>query len=118
MNVYKGNKIVDKLSINNDITSGNQYISFTYLMASSSTSNISVVRCVIAKGNVLTLDLREQGEAYSIESFFVSCEGTAACKPRMFYTASGMVWSCREFYECVSPEQADTDKCRITTSLL
>jgi|GEM_PF-5506845 len=115
--LYKGEKMLDRLTIENGVSSGIKEVPFHYLSAISITKNLQVVRYLISDGENLYLDVVANGEFFSFETFFVACEGTSVCSPRLFYTNNGCIWSCRESYNCVSPEQAESDKCSITTTL-
>lgn len=110
-------KNYDKLVIDDDITLGDKKSKYFYIKIYSSVQNISIVRWLKHIDGKLWMLNSKDPENYQLEDFYVSCEGTDVCFPRLFSVGNKLFWSCREDYACVSEKQYNIDKRILRTSV-
>lgn len=93
---------------------------FYYMLFSSNTKNVNVVRLLHNKNGKLIMEndtFTEEGQ-YLEYSYFVSCEGVDSCKPTMFYEEGELMWACGESRVCLTPEEAKKNPCTKSTSIV
>lgn len=115
--LYKGKEVLNTFEIHAGTTQGDKQVKFYYMHFSSGTENINMVRWLTNDNGKLYIENANE-EDFTIQDYYVACTGEEFCFPRMFYTNAEYAWGCREELMCVTPEEAEKNKCMQSTIIM
>lgn len=115
INLFGKNNVLHTLTVLSGTTLGEKQETYYYMKLSSKDKTINIVRLLYKHDGKLYLE--DSDGSFDIRDYYISCEGSDSCFPRLFYSDGRYIWSCRDTLVCIISDDEE-NKCEITTSAI